>query len=144
MQNITLERPHNEIPHRRCDFRYPPPSCGAEPHSNVPPPRSPQHLLPRPTHQNMRLTLRCRHHLTIIITIAMVLSSRHRPGTGCGLLHLGVVLKCVNHSRVARRSHQVAIVRPPWQRFVCRCDTGVICDAGVRNVARARMGGRSS
>ena len=36
MQNITLERPHNEIPHRRCDFRYPPPSCPPEPHPNAP------------------------------------------------------------------------------------------------------------
>ena len=34
MQNITLERPHNEILYRGCDFRYPPPSCPPEPHFN--------------------------------------------------------------------------------------------------------------
>ena len=39
MQNITLGRPHNEIPHRGCDFRYPPPSCPPEPHFNESVPR---------------------------------------------------------------------------------------------------------
>jgi hypothetical protein len=34
MQNITLERPHNEILYRGCDFRYPPPSWLPEAHSN--------------------------------------------------------------------------------------------------------------
>ena len=33
--NITLERSHNEIPHRGCDFRYPPPSWLPEAHFNA-------------------------------------------------------------------------------------------------------------
>ena len=35
MQNITLERPHNEILHRGRDFCYPPPSWPSEAHLNV-------------------------------------------------------------------------------------------------------------
>ena len=35
IQNITLERPHNESPHHGGDFRYPPATWPPKPHSNV-------------------------------------------------------------------------------------------------------------